>query len=304
MPAHWSGVCGHKPSHGLVPQRGHLPGPPGSLAEADLNVIGPLARRVEDLELCLDRLVGPLPEAGRAWRLSLPPPRGRALGDFRAALWADDPAFPVDREMAELLHGAAERLRAAGARVEERRPEVDLAGCLDTYLALLMPLNTRFQGEAEFRELAAAVASLPVDEHGLLARALRAQVATHRDWLAAHEDRERIRRRWAAFFAELDVLLCPVTLTPAIRHDERPFPARTVRVNGRERPYLELVVWPGLVTLAWLPSTVIPVGLTAGGLPVGVQIVGPWLEDRTALAFARAAEAALGSFVPPPAFAS
>jgi amidase len=74
-------------------------------------------------------------------------------------------------------------------------------------------------------------------------------------------------------------------------------------VNGAPRLYLEHVLWPGLIGMALLPSTVIPAGRTAGGLPVGVQIVGPYLEDRTPLAFARAAERVLGGFVPPPAFA-
>jgi amidase len=85
--------------------------------------------------------------------------------------------------------------------------------------------------------------------------------------------------------------------------DTSEFGTRRIRVNGEERPYLENVAWPGLVTMAWLPSTVIPVGRTAAGLPVGVQIVGPYLEDRTPLAFARAAERVLGGFTPPPGLA-
>ena len=76
-----------------------------------------------------------------------------------------------------------------------------------------------------------------------------------------------------------------------------------LRVNGEDRPYLENIAWPALITMALLPSTVIPVGRTAGGLPVGVQIVGPYLEDRTTLAFARAAARELGGFAPPPGLA-
>ena len=92
-------------------------------------------------------------------------------------------------------------------------------------------------------------------------------------------------------------------LTPAFVQDTSEFTTRRLRVNGEDRSYLENIEWPGLVTMALLPSTVIPVGRTAGGLPVGVQIVGPYLEDRTTLAFARAAERELGGFTPPPGFA-
>jgi amidase len=133
-----------------------------------------------------------------------------------------------------------------------------------------------------------------------LAAAARANAARHRDWLHAHERRERIRARWAAFFRDHDVLLCPVMLTPAFVQDAREFTARRLQVDGVKRSYMENIEWPALVTMALLPSTVIPVGRTAGGLPVGVQIVGPYLEDRTTLAFARAAERELGGFTPPP----
>jgi amidase len=99
------------------------------------------------------------------------------------------------------------------------------------------------------------------------------------------------------------VLLCPVILTPTFVQDASEFTSRTIVVNGETRSYVEHIQWPGLISMALLPSTVIPVGRTAGGLPVGVQIVGPYLEDRTPLAFAAAAERELGGFVPPPDFA-
>jgi amidase len=218
------------------------------------------------------------------------------------ALFGDAAEFPVDAEMAAIIEGAAARLVGEGAQIEEARPQVDFRSAVETYLELLMPLNTRFQTEEEFQGLATLVAALPEDDPDLLLRSLRAQAATHRSWLSSHEDREVMRRQWARFFERWDVLLCPVTLTPAIEHDDRPFPERRLRVNGAERPYLEQIAWPGLITMALLPSTVIPLGRTGAGLPVGVQIVGPHLEDRTPLAFARQAEAVLGGFAPPDGF--
>jgi amidase len=112
-----------------------------------------------------------------------------------------------------------------------------------------------------------------------------------------------MRARWAEFFQVFDVLLCPVMLTPAFVQDASEFSTRRIQVNGVDRAYIEHIQWPGLITMALLPSTVIPVGRTAGGLPVGVQIVGPYFEDRTPLAFARAAERELGGFVQPPGLA-
>jgi amidase len=304
IPAHCCGVFGHKPSHGLVPQRGHLPGPPGTLLEADLNCVGPLARSSEDLALALDVLAGPLPELAHAVSLQLPPARQERLGAFRVAAWLDDPACAVAGELRDVLERAADALARAGARLDRKaRPAVDFRDATDTYVSLLMPyMSLTFPPETA-RLLVAAGDRVPPDAPGLLAEAARAYALRQRDWLVAHERRERIRARWAEFFRDFDVLLCPVMLTPAFTHDTNEFTSRTLTVNGAPRLYLEQVLWPGLIGMALLPSTVIPAGRTASGLPVGVQIVGPYLEDRTPLAFARAAERVLGGFVPPPAFA-
>jgi amidase len=105
----------------------------------------------------------------------------------------------------------------------------------------------------------------------------------------------------ATFFRDVDALLMPVTAVPAIPHDHsEPFTDRTIQVNGSNRDYTDLFGWITLATLAYLPATVVPVGRTPGGLPVGVQIVGPYLEDRTALAVARHVTDVLGGFSPPP----
>jgi amidase len=301
VPSHCCGVFGHKPSHGLVPQRGHIPGVPGTLTERDLNAVGPLARSVDDLELALDVLAGPLPEVAHAVSLRLPRGRGAALGDFRAAAWLDDPEFPIDREMRGLLEQAADALTKAGARIDrEARPAVDFREAVELYVALLMPIMSLELPDALARQLARGGEGVPDDATGLLAASARAHAARHRDWLRTHERRERIRARWADFFRDHDVLLCPVMLTPAFPQDESEFTSRRLRIDGEDRAYLENIAWPALITMALLPSTVIPVGRTAGGLPVGVQIVGPYLEDRTPLAFARAAARELGGFAPPP----
>ena len=76
--------------------------------------------------------------------------------------------------------------------------------------------------------------------------------------------------------------------------------ANSVLADHGGRPYLDLVAWTTLIGGAYLPVTVPPVGRTADGLPIGIQIVAPYLHDRTALAFARAIAPVLGGYEPPP----
>jgi amidase len=71
-------------------------------------------------------------------------------------------------------------------------------------------------------------------------------------------------------------------------------------VNGKPRPYLDLFSWIAPATFAHLPATVAPVGRTPDGLPVGLQIVGPYLEDHTTIDLARRLGDVVGGYVPPP----
>jgi len=128
LPAHMSGVVGHKPSYGIVPAHGQIPGPPGTLTLADLAVAGPMARAVEDLRLGLDVMAGPNRWELPGWRLSLPPARHQVLKEYRLAAWLDDPYCRVDPESLDLLETAAETLASAGAVVDrEARPEIGRA---------------------------------------------------------------------------------------------------------------------------------------------------------------------------------
>jgi amidase len=271
LPSNWCGVCGHKPSWGLVPQRGHLPPPPGALAGTDLGVMGPMARDVADLELALGVLAGPTQTVAVGWRLELPPARASTLRELRLATWLDDAMYPVEAEVGAVLQSAVDALAGAGAQLVDTHPPVTLPEVVALHQELLYPL---MQPSAPLR---------------------------HRDWLSANERREQLRARMSDFFRNVDALLMPVAVVPAIGHDHsQPFAERTIAVAGGSRSYLDLFGWVGLPTVAYLPATAVPVGHTATGLPVGVQIVGPYLEDRTTLAAARYIEEVLGGFVPPP----
>jgi amidase len=110
-----------------------------------------------------------------------------------------------------------------------------------------------------------------------------------------------MRALWERFFEDHDAILMPVHPRPAIRHDHsEPQMDRTIEVDGVERPYLDLFAWIAPAGLAYLPATVIPVGLSGAGLPIGVQVVGPHLEDRTTLEVARMVERVVGP-IPHPA---
>jgi amidase len=301
LPSNWCGVCGHKPTWGIVPQRGHLPPPPGALADTDLGVMGPIARTVEDLELALDVLAGSAGLEAVGWRLALPGPRATGLRELRLAAWFDDPAYPVDAEVRTVLEAAATALRGAGARIADARPAVALPEIVRTYQQLLYPILLGTMAQESFDGFAAMAAALPAEDDGVLARSVRFATLRHRDWIFADERRQQVRALMADYFRNVDVLLMPVAPVPPIPHDHsEPFTDRVIRWSGGTRPYTDLFGWIALTTLAYLPATVVPVGRTAGGLPVGVQIVGPYLEDRTTLAAGRAIVGALGGFEPPP----
>src|SRR5262249_26786452 len=142
-----------------------------------------------------------------------------------------------------------------------------------------------------FRKNQEIARTLADDDHGYFAQMVRANVMPHRDWLGLNEDRHRMRLKWAEFFKQYDLLLCPAAASAAVPHDqvgERH--ERKITVNGKRVPTTDQLFWAGYPCVSYLPSTVAPIGLTKSGLPVGVQIVGPQYGDRTCIEFARLLE--------------
>jgi amidase len=150
----------------------------------------------------------------------------------------------------------------------------------------------------------AEAAKLPPDDHSLGAERLRGIVLSHRDWVIAEGGRARLRAQWRELFETFDAVICPIMPTPAYPHDHSPEQEkRRIRIDETDHAYADQLAWPGIATLPGLPATAIPLGLSPEGLPVGVQIVGPFLEDRTPLRLAELIEREFGGFVPPPMFA-
>lgn len=298
LPAHMSGVVGHKPSYGIVPAHGQIPGPPGTLTLADLAVAGPMARSVEDLELGLEIMAGPNRWEQRAWRLELPPPRRRILREYRVAAWLDDPCCRVEPEVRTLLENAAHALADAGVSVDtEARPDFTLEKAAKTFFALLQAALAGGVPRDRIESYAATTGDTP------LANTRRQLAMRHREWLSNNERRLQLRRRCEAFFEQWDAILLPVMPCPAIPHDHsEPQAARLAWVGGEQRSYWDLLSWMAPAGACYLPATVVPVGCLANGLPIGIQIVGPYLEDRATLDLAKHLLAIVGGCPRPPGF--
>jgi amidase len=273
------GVYGHKPSFNLVPARGHQP--PGTEGGAGiaLAVIGPMARTAADLELALGVVAGPYGGDAKAYRLALPAARHERLADYRVLILDAHPLAELDGEVAAALADLAGKLEATGAEVTRGGDLApDLAASQELYMGLLMPAMSR----------GALPGPNPV---------------TAEQWLGMLDGQMAVRMKWAALFETFDVVLAPTFGLAAFPHDLSPDPsARTLIVNGHATPYFAQMAWVGMATLANLPATAAPMGLTSAGLPIGVQVIGPYLEDLTTIGFAKLMEQAFGGFTPPPGY--
>jgi amidase len=130
---------------------------------------------------------------------------------------------------------------------------------------------------------------------------VRGNTLPHRDWLLLNNERHGLRRAFAAFFEDYDVLLCPAGVSAATPHDQTSERwQRRITVNGKSVPSTNQLFWAGYSSLVYLPSTVGPAGLMASQLPVGYQAIAASGHERTAVAFSRCIENEIVGFVPPP----
>jgi amidase len=263
VPAHFCGVFGHKPTVKLVPAGGHTPPPysePGP--PLDLSVVGPMARTASDLDLVLSLIAGPQRDDAPAYRVELPAPRHARLGDYRILVLTEHPTCVTDDEVKTVVDATAALAERAGAKVARATPLLpDLAAAHAAYQLMLQTSMSRGRPGVQ-------------------------SISAHA-WTDILGQQYALRARWAALFQDFDVVLAPVFGTAAFPHDnEHDWSKRTLTINGAETPYGAQTSWPGLATFPGLPVTVAPAGKTRSGLPVGVGIVGPYLEDRTTIAFA------------------
>jgi amidase len=307
VPAHFCGVFAHKPSGGLVPMRGF--GPPGVPilsvdAEADLVAIGPMARSARDLALVLDVVAGPDAEKAVSYRLAMAPPRHAELKDFRVFVVDEHPMVPISKAVRQALQKIETNLAGVGCKIGRKSSLFPaLSHIANIYGQLLGAFTGTNLPDPIYRELQAKAAAVSPDDMSADAMNMRANVISHHDWVAADRLRRTIAHQWRLFFAEWDVVLCPVTPTAAFPHDNREPDARRISIDGEEVHYWLQSMWAGPATLTGQPSTAMPISLGDDSLPIGMQIIGPYLEDRTTIGFAGLVEREFGGgFVAPRAF--
>ncbi len=299
-PAHYCGIFGHKPTFGIVPDRGHRT--PGWHAPIDLAVCGPLARSAADLGPMLDIIAGPDRLDADAWALNLPKSNAKSLKNLRVAVMLSTPTAPVDAAYTTILQNFTDRLASAGATISDTaRPEIDMAELHDLYFTMLRSALSMGVAQADIDRWNAIRAATPDANPRFLRSATDGVTMQHRDWLHADNRRHQMREAFAKFFQDWDILLCPAAASTAFPHNQTGERwSQTIRVNNAEQYVTEQMFWAGIATLTHLPATVGPAGRTPTGLPGGYQAIAGHGKDHTAITFARLAERELGGFVPPP----
>jgi amidase len=261
-----------------------------------------MARSAADLMLELAVLAGPDELAeGVGYQLALPPPRRDRLAGFRALVMDAHPLCPTAASVAGALDELTERLAKLGVRIVRDSPKLpDLALTTQTYVELLAAFFAADLTTERREAVMAEARSLSADDKSIAACRVRGFTISHCDWILATRRRAALRGRWLALFEDVDVVLCPAMPTPAFPHDHTPMTKRALDIDGQNRSYFDQLTWAGPATLNGLPATTAPIGRTDTGLPIGVQIIGGFLDDRTTIAFAGMVEREFGGFTPPP----
>jgi amidase len=289
VPAHFSGICGLKPTPGRIPATGHFPGSVGPFTQ--LGVVGPMARNVSDVKLLYEVMAGP--DDGDVRSAPVPlhlPDAEEHLRKVRIGYFEDDGILPVTLETREAVRRTAKSLRDQGFDVQPFRPEgleearklwwiffgliggLVLGPMLEGHEAELSPILREFNGIVK--------SDIPLT----LGRLLNA-------WMY----RDQCRIDFLRQMREFPVLLCPVCSVPAFRHRERSW-----QIDGQEVKYLDSMRYTQWFNLLGNPGVVIPAGQSPEGLPIGVQFVGRPYDEELILSIAAYAEKSFGGWKKPP----
>jgi len=287
-PAHFTGICGLKPTPGRIPTTGHFPSSAGPFAL--LGAVGPMARAIADLQLMFETMAGP--DDGDPCSAPVPL-RKISAAEFkpvRIGYFEDDGRTPVTPETRQAVRAAAAALQCAGFRTTPFRPD-NLERIRQLWWKLFgtaggMMLRPLIQGcESQlspiFKEYLQWAAAGPAH--------------TGQSLLNTWAERDMLRNEFLVKMREFPILLCPAAAIPAFRHGER-----TWVIDGKAVGYLDAWSYTAWFNLLGNPAAVVPVGKSAEGLPIGVQIVGrPW-EEELVLAVAAELEKAAGAWRKPP----
>jgi amidase len=231
--------------------------------------------------------------------------RHNDLKSFRALIIDTHPLGPTASTMRAALGRLAERLAHARVKIGHASPLLpDLAKSARLYARLVSSLWGADSSPGAYARMRSEAEALSPHDRSLAAERARGAVMSHRDWLAADAARAQLVQQWSELFREWDVVLSPPMPTPAFPHDHAPaLESRRIKIDGKSYAYLDSqIVWAEFASTPGLPATVAPIDRSESGLPIGLQIMGPYLEDRTTIAFAELLEREFGGFVPPPGY--
>jgi Asp-tRNA(Asn)/Glu-tRNA(Gln) amidotransferase A subunit family amidase len=287
VPAHFSGICGLKPTPGRIPATGHYPASVGPFALT--GVVGPMARTVADLKVLFEVMQGPDDGDPGAAPVPVRWPNQKTLKKICIGYFEDDGRTPVSPETRAAVRSAAEGLQSAGFCVKSFLPRgLEQARQLwwkffgITGAMLLGPMTKGREAELSpiFTELSGWAAAEP--SH------------TSETLLDMWIQRDVVRMQLLDQMCEFSILLCPVASIPAFKHGERCW-----EVEGQTVNYLDAWSYCEWFNLLGFPAAVVPVGRSPEGLPIGVQIVGrPWQEE-TVLTVAAEIERTCGGWCEP-----
>ena len=299
VPAHFCGLFGHKPTLDLVSLQGHISGGNPGLPDFStlLAVGGPLARSAQDLLAALKVLGGPSGWDAKAWKWQMPEPRARSLKDFRVGYVIDDSIAPPTPEVKALLENAIEKLGRAGAKMKPGWPEgFKPAELLANYVFMLEAFLYSTAPPEEQERLRKTVGDMVGAKNS-------GAMSSFAGWQQQNIRRLAYRAQWQAYFNQVDVFLSPVAFSAAFPHDHsEPQDQRTIATSAGPRRYMDMLNWIAPATLTGCPATVAPAGRTPQGLPVGIQIMGPFWEDATPITFADLLSKEVGGFAAPPGY--
>jgi amidase len=289
VPAHFCGICGLKPTPGRVPSTGHYP--PGAGALSWLGVVGPMARRIADVRAMFEVVAGP--DAGDA--LSAPVPIADAASEserikgLRVGVLETDALGKATPETEAAVQRAAKILEGAGFSVEPF-PLDGLDRVIDCWWFFFGPVvaqlftDTVKGHEATLSRIFKEYYSVALPREPLSGEAI----------LTARTDRDNFRAEILRQMRDVPILLSPVSTEPAFRHGEGNYQL------GALHCYRDTMRFSQWTNLTGFPGATVPLGISAEGLPIGVQVIGRPYEEELVLAVAEKIESARGAWVAPP----
>ena len=299
VPAAYCGLYGHRPSETAVPRAGAFPFGDDENPAIVMGVQGPMARSAIDIELLFDVVAGPGLGEQAGWRLDLPKTRGEQLSDLRVAIMPDLDLVQPSVEMQAKVDELAVFLEAAGAKVGEAMPDVDGRAYFADYLTLLNVVSSLGESRSSRERMGLEMAGQNQESMAAGAKGFTIDAT---DYIMLLGRRETARAAWRAFFNDWDVLVCPTALDAAFRHQVGPQSDRVLTLDDTDVPYVLNFVYPMWAIFPGQPATAFPAGLSSTGLPLGLQAIGPYLEDRTTIRFAQLLEREWYHFEPPPGY--